>query len=94
MRLESRIRALEARFIEDPLILYFADGSKREMCGRPDFLLNLLVAGCGGAELSSGQAAQLELIRQSAHAQEPGGGRMIEVLRCLPKGQAAGLGNH
>ena len=33
MRLEERIRALEARFISDPVILYFADGSTREICG-------------------------------------------------------------
>jgi hypothetical protein len=83
MRLEKRIRALESRLITDPVVLYFADGSTRELRGCGDFLLSLLVGACGGADLSPGQAAQLELIRQSVYAQEPGGARMTEVLRCL-----------
>ena len=87
MRLEKRIRALEARIITDPLILYFADGSTRELRGRGDFVMGLFAGACGGAELSSMQAEQLELIRQSVGAQEPGGGRMTEV-RCFLNGPA------
>ncbi|MGA2144102.1 MAG: hypothetical protein ABSH49_03975 [Bryobacteraceae bacterium] len=87
MKFEKRIRALEARFLGDPVILYFADGSTREICGRGDYLLDLLAGACGGADLSPSQAEQLELIRESVAAQEPGGGHMIELLRIVP-GQA------
>jgi len=93
MRLEQRIRALEARLITDPVVLYFADGSTRKMCGRGDFLLSLAQGACGGADLSSRQAVQLDLIRQSVYAQEPGGGHMIELLRCLQPAQAEERGN-
>jgi hypothetical protein len=88
MRLEKRIRALEARMITDPLVLYFADGSTRELRGRGDFVMGLFAGACGGAELSSMQAEQLELIRQSVSAKEPGGGHMTEVLRCFLNGPA------
>ena len=34
--------------------------------------------------VSASQAAQLDLIRRSVYAQEPGGGRLTEVIRILP----------
>src|ERR1035438_325323 len=49
MRLEKRVRALEARLIGAPVILHFADGSKRELRGSGDFLLHLFYGACGGA---------------------------------------------
>jgi len=85
MRLEKRIRALEARMLADPVILFFADGSKQEIHGPRNFLLDLLVRACGGADITPAQAEQLHLIRESVYAQEPGGGRMTEVLRLLPE---------
>jgi hypothetical protein len=83
MNLERRLRALEARLITDPVVLYFADGSTRELHGSGDFVLRLYRGVFGKAELSPGQAAQLDLIRQCVGSEEPGGGRMIEVLQCL-----------
>jgi hypothetical protein len=92
MKFERRIRALEARMIADPVILVFADGSTGEICGRGDFLLSLMRAACGGVDLSSVQTAQLDLIRKSVYAQEPGGGRMVEMLRAvLPAEEATSL---
>ena len=86
MSLERRIRALEARLIQDPIILRFSDGSTREISGRGDFLLRLFCGASGGADLAPWQAEQLELIRRSVAAREPGGGRMVEVLQCLLNG--------
>jgi hypothetical protein len=68
MRLEKRIRALEARMLADPVILYFADGSTREICGRADYLLSLFCDACYGGELSPRQSAELDLIRDSVSA--------------------------
>jgi hypothetical protein len=82
MKFEKRIRALEARMNPDPVILHFADGSTREICGRGDFLLSLLHGACGG-DLNPGQAAQLDLIGKSVYAQEPGGGHMVELVRSV-----------
>jgi len=82
MRFEKRVRALEARFLADPVILYFADGSTREICGRADYLLRLFCDACYGGDLSPTQAAHLDLIRRSTAAQEPGGARMTELVRC------------
>ena len=83
MNLEKRIRALEAQFHTGPVILYLADGSTRELRGQRYFLLDLFVGACGGGDLSAGQVAQLGLIRQSVAAREPGGARMVEVVRCV-----------
>ena len=88
MRLEKRIRALEARIKTDPVILYFADGSTRELRGRGDFLLRLFHGACGRADLSSRQAEQLDLIRESVSAQEPGNAHMTDLLRCFLNGPA------
>jgi len=85
MRLEKRIRALEARYMSDPLILYFADGSTRQLCGRSDFLATLLADACR-ADLSPAQTAALQLIRKSVFAHEPGGGHMVELLRLCAYG--------
>jgi hypothetical protein len=81
MRFEKRVRALEKRFLVDPVVLYFADGSTRQISGRGDFLLTLLADTCRGADLSPRQAEALELIRRSVGATEPGGARMVELLR-------------
>ena len=83
MKFEKRIRALEARLLADQCILFFADGSTREICGGVNILLDLFAGACGGADLSPGQVEQLELIRQSVSAQEPGGGHMTELVRCV-----------
>ena len=88
MRLEKRIRALEARFISDPVILYFADGSTREICGRADYLLRLCCVACYGGELSPRQAAELDLIRDSVGAGGASCFRMTELIRCFLQGPA------
>jgi hypothetical protein len=88
MKLEKRIRALESKSTTGAVILHFADGSTRQICGRGDFLLSLFPDSSGGQNLSPAQAAQLELIRQSVDAEEPGGGHMIELLRALWHGPA------
>jgi hypothetical protein len=74
MRLEKRIRALEARFLADPVMLFSADGSNQEIRGPRNFLLDLLVRACGGADVTPAHAAHLDLIRESVTAEEPGGG--------------------
>jgi hypothetical protein len=83
MRLEKRLRALESKLLTDPLILRFADGSTRTICGHGDFLLRLFRGVFGRADLSPGQASQLDMIRQRVSSTEPGGGHMVELLRCL-----------
>ena len=82
MKFDRRIRALEAKMSATPVILHFADGTTRAMCGRTDFLLDLLQS-IGGEDVSPDHATHLELVRRSVGADEPGGGRMIEMLRAL-----------
>lgn len=83
MRLEKRLRALEARLISSPVMLYFADGSTRALCGGSDLLVRQLQTVCRGADLTPGQSAELALIDECVRSEEPGGGRMVELLRCL-----------
>jgi hypothetical protein len=93
MRLERRIRALEARMIGNPVVLRFADGSMREIRGRGGFLLSLFQGAIGGTDLSPTQAEQLDLIRRSVSAQEPGGGHMVELMQALLNGPAEEIGS-
>jgi hypothetical protein len=88
MRLEKRVRALEARFLADPVILYFADGSTREICGRPDYLLRLFCDACYGGDLSPRQVAELDLIRDSASAGGASCAQMTQLIRCFLLGPA------
>jgi hypothetical protein len=89
MRLvEKRIRALESKMLADPVILYFADGSKGEIHGPRNFLLHLFVGACGGAGITPAQAEQLDLVGRSVGGQEPGGARMTEIIRCFLRGPA------
>jgi hypothetical protein len=80
---ERRIEALEARFGSDVVILHLADGCKQELRGPRNFLLDLIAATCRGADISAIQAAQLEAVRRSLYAEEPGAGRLSEVIRIL-----------
>jgi len=86
MRLEQRIRALEARFHADPVILYFADGSTKEICGRADYLLRLFCAACYGGELSPRHAAELDLIRNSVGEGGASCAHMTQLIRCFLRG--------
>jgi hypothetical protein len=88
MKLEKRIRLLEAKLSIGQVVLRLADGTTRELHGPSDFLVRLLRDVCRGADLSPGQAPQLDLIRQSVYAQEPAGGRLTELLRCLLQAKA------
>jgi len=74
--------------IAAPIVLYFADGSTREICGSADSVLGLIRAACRGQDLTPWQSEQLNLIRRSVYALEPGGAHMVELLQCLLHGQA------
>jgi hypothetical protein len=93
MKFERRLRALESKMLADPVILYLPDGSKRGIHGPRNFLLDLFVGACGGADITPAQAAQLDLIRQSVAAQEPSGARMTELIRCFLHGPVEESGN-
>ena len=88
MKFEKRIRALESKMLADPVILYFADGTTREICGRGEYLLRLFYAACGAGELSPKQAADLDLIRESVTAGGASCARMTEIIRCFLLGPA------
>jgi hypothetical protein len=83
VRIERRVRVLERRFTADPVVLYFADGSAREICGPRDFVRRLLAAIAWGGDLSPAQKEQLDLIRASVDSVEPGGGHLIDLVRCF-----------
>lgn len=85
MKIESRVRKLEAKIISAPIVLAFADGTTQEIRGPRDFILELL-CGFSAGTLSLDQAEQLELIRRSESAIEPGNGRMVQLVRALMAG--------
>lgn len=93
MNFEKRLRALEAKIITDPLILHLADGSTRTLFGGRDFLVRLLRGVCREADFSPAQAAHLDLVRKCVSSQEPGGGRMVELIGCLLHAQTDARGS-
>jgi hypothetical protein len=88
MKLEKRIRALEAKMLSDAVVLCFADGSTREICGRADYLLRLFCAACYGGDLSPRQAAELDLIRDSVSAGGASCAQMTQLIRAFLLGPA------
>lgn len=88
MKFEKRLRALEAKMLTEPVTLHFADGTTTELHGEHDLLLHLFCASCSGADLDSRDARQLDLIRRCVAAEEPGGGRMVELIQGVLHGSA------
>ncbi|MGD1092675.1 MAG: hypothetical protein ABSB35_11890 [Bryobacteraceae bacterium] len=89
MRLAARLRKLETRVSSEPIVLHFADGSTKEIRGPGDYLLDLFAGATGGTDLSPRQAEHVDLILRCAHSEEPGGGRMVEVMQALLDSPAA-----
>jgi hypothetical protein len=85
MKFEKRILKLEKKLNTDPVILFFADGSTKELQGHSGFLLDLFCA-YGRSDMTAAQFALGELIRQSVRSAEPGGARLIELIRALLHG--------
>ena len=74
--------------LADPVILYFADGSTREICGRADYLLRLFCDACYGGDLSPRQAVELDLIRNSVGEGGASCAQMTQLIRCFLLGPA------
>jgi hypothetical protein len=68
--------------ISKPIVLTFADGSRRELRKPGGFLLKLL-AELSGERLDPQQAEKLDLIQRCVSIEEPGGGHLVEMLRAL-----------
>ena len=82
MKLEKRIRALEAKMLSDPLIFHFADGSVKTLTGGRHFLVDLLVRS-SSPDLNPAERAQLDLIYESVSAEKPGGGHLVEMMQSV-----------
>jgi hypothetical protein len=83
MKFERRLRQLETKLISEPVILFFADGSTRELRGGGDFVLRLFRGVFGSANLGPTQNDQLNLIRRCIGSKEPSAGRLVELLHCF-----------
>jgi len=79
--LEKRLRALEARFMPEPIVLFFEDGTTREIRASARFLLSIMADRSKGVELGPRQAETLELIRRSVAAEEPGEAHFTDLVR-------------
>jgi hypothetical protein len=79
---------LEAALINEPTFLRMADGGFAPISADGDHLLRLFEVAVCGAAINREQAAQLDLIRQSTGSREPGGGHMIDLIRCFLHGPA------
>jgi len=82
-RLEKRLRALEAGLLPQSVVLCFADGTTRTICGPANFLFSLFIDACKGSDMSPQRDEQLDLIRRSVNSMEPGGAHMADLIRCF-----------
>lgn len=89
MNLKQRLRRLEATFIADPIVLFFADGSTREIHYSGQRILSLFMAAMSG-EAAPGSATRqhLDSIRDSSGCFDPGGGGMVNLIRIALAGRA------
>jgi len=88
MNLRRRIAALERLLISKPVLLTMPDGQTATIRGRGIYLVKLLSDAVRGASISAEQSAELDLIRKSTDAVEPGGGRIVELIRIFLHGPA------
>jgi hypothetical protein len=91
MKLKKRVEALEAMSTEDYAVLYFADGTTRELSGPRGFLVELLHAVYRPEVATPQQAEQLELIRDCIGARESNGAHMVELTHVMMLAREAWL---
>ena len=83
MSIKRRVERLEHRLLSEPVVLIMPDGATHELHGPTNFLFRLFDRAICGADLNRAETLQLDLIRRSVHAQEPGNARFVELIRCL-----------
>jgi len=88
VNLHRRIATLEKSLISEPTLLVMPDGSTATIPGHCTYLVNLYWSAVSGVGISPKQAAELDLIRKSTNAVEPGGSRIVEMIRCFLLGPA------
>jgi hypothetical protein len=84
MNLDQRLRRLETTFLDDPIVLFFEDGSTREIRYPGERILRLYTAAVSGqAEPGSTTRQHLDWIRDANDYFNPGGGHMINLIRLV-----------
>jgi hypothetical protein len=91
IRLHRRLEALEKELVSEAATLTMPDGSTATIPGSGDYLLRLLGRKFDCAD-NSREQAHLDLIRRATGSEEPGGGRMVELIRCVLLGPATLIG--
>jgi len=86
MNLNRRLEALERGLIMEPAILTMPDGSTVRIPGHGDYLLRLYESAVSSTCDNPRHTAHLELIRRARGSEEPDGGHMVELIRCLLHG--------
>jgi hypothetical protein len=84
----KRLRALETQPPSGVMVrLHYADGSSRRIPGGL-YLVDLLSAVARQADMTHDEQQHLDWVRTCVAATGPGGGRMIEILKCALYGPA------
>jgi hypothetical protein len=91
MNLNRRLEALEKELVSESATLTMPDGRTVMIPGRGDYLLRLLGRTFDCAD-NSREQAHLDLIRRATSSKEPGGGRMVELIRVMLLGPATVIG--
>ena len=78
MKLHRRLEALEKQITREPILLLMADGHTETLRGD---VLDLF-----SRALRGDRTPEIERIAQSTSSVEPGGGKMIDLVRALLNG--------
>ncbi len=81
MNLHRRLELLEKQFTRGSVLLKMPDGRTEKLQGPGDFLLDLVARSMNGD-----RTPEMELIAQSISSTEPGGGRLVDVVRAFLNG--------
>jgi hypothetical protein len=81
-----RLDQLEDQLISKPTILHMPKKKKVLITGPKNYLLTLASVCTNRENATKEQVKQLDLIQNCVWAQEPGGSRIIEVIKCFQAG--------
>ncbi len=83
-QLQRRLESLEKRHLRDPIVLQMADGRIVTLPNRNGYLFDLALRALRG-----NHSPEMELITQSINSFEPGGSRLLDIVRAFwPRSEA------
>jgi hypothetical protein len=76
--LHRRIQLLEKRLKHEPILLQMPDGRTETICGRGDYVLDLVLRASRGE-----RTPEIMLVAESVGYTDPSGGHLLDIVQAL-----------